>query len=207
MNNDEKCARLEQENAELRAALADKLVSQTLLKRLVAENGQMKLEMEGGACRLMAETFGAMLLESKAANYIETMFELGGIEGHPKAVILVTVQRGDGKTPHQLRTEAEQARDEHSLVIRAFQAGMPVTSKWPKWANYCRLAPNAYWFYYEAVEADGQVVPEGKWGVAGAATEGTPRDWEEMIVCRSQIEALPSCLGDLPAAIERELQG
>jgi regulator of replication initiation timing len=96
VNNEEKCTRLELENAELREALADKLVKQTLLKRLVAENGEMKLEMEGGACRLMAETFGTMLLESKAANYIETMFELGGVEGHPKAVILVTVQRGEG---------------------------------------------------------------------------------------------------------------
>ena len=206
MNNDEKCARLEQENAELRAALADKLVSQTLLKRLVAENGQMKLEMEGGACRLMAEAFGTMLLENKAANYIETTFEMGGDEGQPKAVILVTVQRGEGKSPHELRSEAEQARDDYSVTIRAFQAGMPATSKWPKWANYCRLGPNSYWFFYEAVGEDGRVVPEGAWGIAGAATEGTPLEWQEMIVCRSQVEALPICLvGDLPPATKSEI--
>jgi hypothetical protein len=206
VNNEEKCTRLELENAELREALADKLVKQTLLKRLVAENGEMKLEMEGGACRLMAETFGTMLLESKAANYIETMFELGGVEGHPKAVILVTVQRGEGKTPHQLRTEAEQARDESGQTIRAFQAGMPVTAKWPKWASYCRLGANAYWFYYETVGEDGEVDPEGKWGVAGAATEGTPPGWEGICICRSQIEALPSCLsGERPPATEGEL--
>lgn len=206
MNNEEKCAQLEQENAELRAALADKLVSQTLLKRLVAENGQMKLEMEGGACRLMAEAFGTMLQESKAANYIETLFEWGGVEGDPKAVILVTVQRGEGKTPHQLRTEAEQERDERNQVIRAFQAGMPATSKWPKWANYCRLGPKSCWFYYETVGEDGEVDPEGKWGVAGAATDGTPPGWEGVFVCRSQLEALPSCLdGDLPPAIDSEI--
>ncbi|MNR38791.1 hypothetical protein D3C85_1569240 [compost metagenome] len=83
---------------------------------------------------------------------------------------------------------------------------MPVTAKWPKWANYCRLGPNAYWFYYETVGEDGEVDPEGKWGVAGAATVGTPPDWEGMFVCRSLIEALPSCLsGERPPATEGEL--
>lgn len=205
MNNDEKCARLEQENVELRAALADKLVSQTLLKRLVAESGQLKMEMEGGACRLMAEAFGAMLQDSGAVNYIETTFEVGGADDLPGAGVIVTVQREEGLTPHQLRLQAEQERDAHCEVIYALQLGMPIVSKWPTWANYCALGPRAYWSYFATMPEIGvyDFIPNGGMkGVAGAATEEAGSVWRPIIVGRSRLEAKPSCFSDLPAQSE-----
>lgn len=94
--------RLRDENDRLRQALADEAVHQTLIKDLTIGPNGIKGQFEGGAAQLLAESFAQQFSESGATNYIE--FHFTGADTGP---LLVTLQRRDGKTPHQLRAEAE----------------------------------------------------------------------------------------------------
>ena len=96
----------ENENAKLRIALAEKVTSETTLRDLSVGNGSINATFEGGAVQLMVDALADQFVESGAPNYIEMQF-------HSKATgpLLFTLQRVDGKTPHQLRAEAEQERD------------------------------------------------------------------------------------------------
>ena len=96
----------ENENAKLRIALVEKVTSETILRDLSVRNGSINATFEGGAIQLMVEALATQFVESGAANYIEMQF-------HSEATgpLLFTLQRVDGKTPHQLRAEAEQERD------------------------------------------------------------------------------------------------
>ena len=99
----------ENENAKLRIALAEKVTSETILRDLSVGNGSINATFEGGAVQLMVDALATQFVESGAANYIEMQF-------HSEATgpLLFTLQRVDGKTPHQLRAEAEQERDWHA---------------------------------------------------------------------------------------------
>ena len=96
----------EKENSKLREALAEKVASETILRELSVGNGSINATFEGGAVQLMVDALATQFVESGAANYIEMQF-------HSEATgpLLFTLQRVDGKTPHQLRAEAEQERD------------------------------------------------------------------------------------------------
>lgn len=64
--------------------------------------GGFHASFEGGAARMLAESFAMQFRESGAVNYIEmTLTAEDGLQ------LLVTLQKRDGKTPHQLRAEAE----------------------------------------------------------------------------------------------------
>lgn len=82
---------------ERKRRLSIKAEFDTLLRRVK--------ELEARPEQALADALAARLLESNA-NYIESTFECEGIEG--VAEITVTMRREGGKTPHQLRTEAEQ---------------------------------------------------------------------------------------------------
>lgn len=98
-------AELKRQNDDLRTLLAEEVISSTILTGFVAGSGGFNIGLQGGACALLAESFGQMLYESDAANYIEATFE----SEHYKELgqITVTVKRESGQTPHQLRTMAD----------------------------------------------------------------------------------------------------
>jgi len=107
----DRAARIEREAAltaerdEALAAVADQAVRETLVKRLAMERGGLAVDMEGGACQMLAETFASQFKGSGAVNYLEVTLKSRDIM--PDEVFVVTLQRLAGATPHQKRTEAE----------------------------------------------------------------------------------------------------
>jgi len=93
------------ENDSLRSMLADKAVSETIIKSLNLNGSGLSMQLEGGAAQVMAEAFAEQFIESGAENYLEVSF------GHTKLMpgenLVVTIQRVDGKTPHAFRQIAE----------------------------------------------------------------------------------------------------
>lgn len=67
--------------------------------------------IEGGVAPLLIEMFAAQFKESHAENYLEMRFTSSQIL--PSEQFVVRVQKVAGKTPHALRLEAEQQRDEY----------------------------------------------------------------------------------------------
>jgi len=89
---------LREENARLMATITD-----PLLAGMSIGNGTIDVEMQGAGPQLMAGMFLGMFERyPDAKNYIECTFS------SPKGPILVTVVRPGGKTPHQLRAEADK---------------------------------------------------------------------------------------------------
>ncbi|MDE1139953.1 MAG: hypothetical protein PW999_09920 [Paraburkholderia tropica] len=70
--------------------------------------GALHIGLEGGACKIFAESFAEQFRESCATNYVEMTLESNDAE---IGELLVTLQRVQGKTPAQLRREAEAERD------------------------------------------------------------------------------------------------
>lgn len=102
-------ARLEAQVAELRSLLADKVTDETKLQ-LFQTNYGGRIQVEGGAAGIMANAFAQQLIDSEAVNYIEATFTSGA---YPEiGELVVTIKRGDGLTPHQLRQKAEAERDQ-----------------------------------------------------------------------------------------------
>ena len=98
-----------EENQQLRQLTSEKVINATMLREFVARDGGLTIGLEGGACALMAQAFGQQLYESEAFNYIEASFDS---PDYPDlGQITVTLKREAGKTPHQLRREAEAERD------------------------------------------------------------------------------------------------
>jgi hypothetical protein len=92
--------RLQKSNDRLYNAL-----SNPLLTGIQINNGSLDIGFakdEAGPKMLAGMFYGMFLEHPKAVNYLETTLSC------PEGSILVTVQRWDGKTPHQLRLEAEQ---------------------------------------------------------------------------------------------------
>ena len=103
----------EKENVKLREALAEKVISETVLRDLSVGNGSINASFEGGAVHLFVDSLANQFVESGAVNYLEMRF-------HSEATgpLLLTLQRADSKTPHQLRVEAEQERDALRAVLQ-----------------------------------------------------------------------------------------
>lgn len=120
----EQNAALKAENNRLRGLLAEKVVSSTMLTGLVPDDGGMTLGFEGGACGMLAQVFGDQFYESKAVNYLELRFDSAK---HPElGSLVVTLQRVQGKTPHQLREEAEKGRQ---AATEAYQTACAVRDR------------------------------------------------------------------------------
>lgn len=100
--------RLTRENEVLRAALADKVVDSTKLRAFLPADGGFTIGLEGGPCALLADAFGEQLYTSEAINYLQLTFTSGAYPDLGE--IVVTLQRCTGKTPHELRIDAERER-------------------------------------------------------------------------------------------------
>jgi transcriptional regulator of acetoin/glycerol metabolism len=106
--------RLTAENERIRELLAEKLIDSTMLTGIDIDRGSLTIGAKGGACGILADSFGQMLYEGNVENYIEAHFSSSK---HPEmGQIVVTVKREMGRTPHQLRREAEAA---HQLALES----------------------------------------------------------------------------------------
>jgi hypothetical protein len=80
-------------------------LSNPLLTGIQINNGSLEIGFakdEAGPKMLAGMFYGMFLEHPEAINYLEVTFSC------PKGPIVVTAQRWDGKTPHQLRLEAEK---------------------------------------------------------------------------------------------------
>ena len=84
------------------------IITDPLLTGIHMGNGTLEIGMEGPGPQLVAGMFLGMFEKyPDAKNYIEVTF------GSRIGPILVTVMKPGGKTPDQLRREAERKLDEH----------------------------------------------------------------------------------------------
>ena len=116
------------ENANLRQAVADNITSSTMLTNMGIVNGGMNITLEGGACQLLADAFCEQFRSSGATNFVEM-----GFTGPDNLQLLVTLQKVYGKTPAQLKREAEERvaqleaeavrREEYIEILHAERIG------------------------------------------------------------------------------------
>ncbi|WP_156350278.1 hypothetical protein [Achromobacter sp. 2789STDY5608633] len=83
------------------ATINDPRLAGLELDRRMADFG-----LEGASCQAIAEAFAEQFRRSGSPNYVEMHFEHSDAE---IGALFVTLQRVNGKTPHQLRAEAEAA--------------------------------------------------------------------------------------------------
>lgn len=95
-------AEVEAENERLRRELSGKLISSTLLTELTTNSDGLFMGLKGGAAQLLAGAFADQFRGTGATNYLELRFTNDDLN------LLVTLQNLAGKTPHQLRADAEQ---------------------------------------------------------------------------------------------------
>jgi hypothetical protein len=82
------------------------------LVRVLYESERVEATMEGFACRVFSEMVSLYFSKAGGINYVEMT-----AEGKETGPILVTFQRTEGKTPHQLKKEAEAERDSLKATI------------------------------------------------------------------------------------------
>ena len=89
----------------------DVINKRATLKDIAERNGTITVEAATESAALLATQFLHWLDELKAENYLETVFKesLRNAAKHDREPIevIVTVQRKNGKTPHQIRQELE----------------------------------------------------------------------------------------------------
>jgi hypothetical protein len=120
-------ARLRVEVEQLRKALSEKVISQTMLRDLSIGSSGINATFEGGAAHLLADAFAEQFVESDATNYLEMH-----LHSNVTGPLIVTLQRHHGKTPHQLRAEAEAERDALRAELDALKAQEPVKLLFPR---------------------------------------------------------------------------
>ncbi|MCW2242213.1 hypothetical protein [Azospirillum canadense] len=94
----------------------------SVLRMGPADHG-FTLDTAGRMVAVIAGELATWLREHHAANYTETALEQIEVSGGASRYI-VTVQRGDGKSPHQLRREAEGERDEARAEVARLEADL-----------------------------------------------------------------------------------
>lgn len=155
----------EKENTKLRKALAQKVTSETMLRDLSVGNGSINASFEGGAVHLFVDSLANQFVESGAVNYLEMRF-------HSEATgpLLLTLQRVNGKTPHQLRTEAEKERDILRAKIEQMEQQVPI----------CRAEDLKH---AESLLPTLGLKPENLlYGLPGAQEQEPTRDWWDCLI-------------------------
>lgn len=95
-------------------SVAEYLTSQTMLKHMGPdERGGFGMELEGGACRLLANAFAEQFKEAGAVNFLEVNFTSDTL-----GPISVIMQRSQGKTPGSILSEARAQRDELLVALK-----------------------------------------------------------------------------------------
>ena len=75
------------------------------------EDGMLTILPHREMTTRMASALAGLLDECEAPNYVQMILSRAGEPGEPRKRYVVTVQRPEGKTPHQLREDAEKERD------------------------------------------------------------------------------------------------
>lgn len=90
-----------------------------MIKELHATEGAMELHIQQSPWKAqwMAQCFANIV--SPAPNYVEMKFDTVAKQKNGWEWITVTVQKGKGKTPHQMRQQAERERDEYKTMLNA----------------------------------------------------------------------------------------
>ena len=110
-------AELEAENERLRGLVGQKIMDQTVVRDLYCEDGSMYFGFKGGAAELLAQSFGDQFIKERGINYVEVTFDAPRLG--PSEKLIVTLQKMSGKTPHQLREDAERRLYELRVGIEA----------------------------------------------------------------------------------------
>ena len=89
------------------------------IKRMLIENGAIEAELnsEPEAIANMYAMLGLLL--GNAPNYVEASIEVKPKPKAPHEAFVVTVQRRSGKTPHELRTEAEKEAEKAKHAMKS----------------------------------------------------------------------------------------
>lgn len=96
---------------------AEATINDPRLAGLELDRKMASIGLEGASCQAIAEALAEQFRRSDAANYVEMHFDHDDSEIGP---LFVTVQRVNGKTPHQLRTEAEDAASHaHNAAVES----------------------------------------------------------------------------------------
>lgn len=111
---------LEAENDLLRQHSAKQINDATLLTGISIGNGSMDIGMQGGAARLLADSFFDQFIESGAVNYLEVRFD--SPEKMPGKSMVVTLQLVDGLTPAQKIAELKAELATQAAQIEACRA-------------------------------------------------------------------------------------
>lgn len=98
-------ATLECENYKLREQLVARIMDETFVTGLALDGDNINLGFKGGAAQLLAELLAKQIEDTAAINYLELSFKSKQV--NPGNSYIVTIQKCNGKTPHQLRIEAE----------------------------------------------------------------------------------------------------
>lgn len=69
-------------------------------------SSELDIEIDPNAAQHIARCLASLVL--KSPNYTEVKFDLSGPSADKFEWVIVLVQKGKGKTPHQLRLEAEK---------------------------------------------------------------------------------------------------
>lgn len=103
-------------NNKLRSDFEELITNRATLTDLAQKNGTITVEAATESAALLATQFLHWLDELKAENYLETVFKesIRNAAKHDRKPIevTVTVQRKEGKTPHQIRKELEEVLQE-----------------------------------------------------------------------------------------------
>jgi len=85
--------------------------SMAVLEEMHTKPGSMEITIKQNPAQAqwVAQCFASMVASSP--NYTEVKFDLVA-KGEKREWLTVLIQKGNGKTPHQLRLEAEKERDE-----------------------------------------------------------------------------------------------
>lgn len=110
---------LRQEVGRVSDLLQGKFDKETLLSHLHVQGGSLEMEIQNGAAGALAEYFAALYREIGGSNYAEMTFT--SKHGGASERYTVRVQRELGKTPHELRAEAEADRDRLAAEVLRLQ--------------------------------------------------------------------------------------
>lgn len=100
-----------------------------VLKGLDMDENKMeiKIQQDPALGQWIAKCFASMVVDSP--NYTEMRFDLNERYCKKYEWITVHIQKGNGKTPHQLRQEAECERNELQAQCNKLQAQLEVNHK------------------------------------------------------------------------------
>lgn len=95
--------------------------TEVYLKKFDADTATMELKSE--AFRNLAEMAYSYAETCGMKNYVEATVKVGPLQAHDgEELFFVTLQRRQGKTPHELKVEAEQERDQLRDQVEALTA-------------------------------------------------------------------------------------